>query len=409
MANIFETIGALSNPFGVPSAGEWNLARGIYTSKLDPTKTMVFFYEKKDPTPTQHTAIDQINDTGGRRIVKYEYPYRDGQRLADLGRKGETFSMNIKFHGLQYQTKLKEFLNVMVNSSDPATVTHPIRGAVTARYVSHDMVHRYDEWNAVTIKVIFEEDNTDELEQINLTQASQDSALRTALQTLVDTQASISQLISDTSALLHLPTAVINAMKNRLQSLTGQISRLLGQLGVTYSSSSTLHSLAASSATLPGGVSSLSSGKTTSASLPAVYQVGFDPTTQASINSQIDDFVSANQITSQQAVYSANQARASITDAIAEITANMGNDGYDIVVQYRSLANTVQQAVESSLTATRVQVKIFTVQVPMSLRQVANLNGLTPDDQNLLESLNPYLPSVNYLPKGTQVTVPAVA
>ena len=140
-----------------------------------------------------------------------------------------------------------------------------------------------------------------------------------------------------------------------------------------------------------------------------MFQVGFDPTTQDSINANIAAYVAANQITPQQAVFSANQARAAITAAIAEVNTNMGNYGYDIVVQYRGLATSIQQAVESSLAATQSLVTIYLVQQPMSLRQVAFANGLTADDQNAIEALNPYLASVNYIPAGTQVTVPVSA
>lgn len=411
--DVLAGVSALSNPYGVPSQGEWNLARGVYTTKVS-NKSMVFFYEKKDPVFTQHTAIDQITDSGGRRLAKYEYPYRDGQRMTDLGRRGETFTMNIKFHGLQYQTKLKEFLNVLVNSNEQAIVTHPVRGAVTARYSSHEFVHRYDEWNAVTIKVVFEEDNTDTLAQTNFANASQDSAIRNSLQNLVNAQAQISAAISSVSALLLLPNSIVNAMKNRLNSLTTQISGLIGQLGATFSSNTTIQALAASSQTIAGGITSLSSGTATStasgstvtAQLPPVFQVGFDPSTQTAINKNIAAFIAANQITPQQAVYSANAARAGITAAIAEVNTNMSNYGYDIVVQYRGLATSIQQAVESSIAATQSLVTIYTTQRPMSLRQIAFANGLTADDQNTIESLNPYLASVNYIPAGTQVTVP---
>ena len=416
ITDVFSDLSALSNPYGTPSQGQWNLARGVYTTKIS-NKSMIFFYEKKDPIFTQHTAIDQITDSGGRRIAKYEYPYRDGQRLTDLGRKGETFTMNIKFHGLQYQTKLKEFLNVLVNSNEQAVVTHPVRGAVTARYSTHEFVHRYDEWNAVTIKVTFEEDNTDTLAQTNVQQASQDSAIRNALQNLVNAQATISADISAVSALLKLPSSIIAAMQLRLTSLTNQISGLIGQLGATFSSNTTIQGLAASAAKTTGGITSLSSGTATSvaagtsvtSTLPPVFQVGFDATTQAAINTQLANFIAANTISPQQAVYYANQARAAISVAIAEINTNMGNSGYDIMVQYRGLAVSIQQAVEASLAASQSLVTIYTLQTPMSLRQVAFANGLTADDQNTIEALNPYLSSVNYIPAGTQVTVPVSA
>lgn len=413
-------LGNLANPFGASSQGQWNLSRGIYTTKVS-NKSIIFFYETpKGENRTQRTAVDQITDSGSRRLAVYKYPYRDGQRVTDLGRDGETFTFNIKFHGDNYQTKFQEFLDVVVNSNEQGTLVHPVRsasttqGALTVRFHTWEFLHRFDEWNAVTIKATFIEDNTDALVATNKPRASQDTALRSALQFLTSTQAAISNAIFQVGALAGLPSSIMNAMNQRLTSLTGQVSRLLGQLATTFSSSAQLKQMASQSANLPGGMTSLSSGQvagtagvSTASSLPPVYQAGFDPATQAQIQTQLQAFVSANQITPQQAVFQANQARASISAAIAEIETNLGNDGYDIMVQYRALAVQIQQAVESSIAQTQSLVKVYTLPSPMSLRMIAKANGLTADDQNAIEALNPYLSSVNYLPTGTQITVPA--
>jgi hypothetical protein len=405
-------IGAFANPFGAPSAGQWNLARGIYTN--GDGDSVVFFYETKDPSPTQRTGIEQVTDSGGRRLAKYEYPYKDGQRIRDLGRKGENIILNIKFWGTNYQAKFDEFLVVVINSGTQGTLVHPVRGAMTVRFETYEFLHQYTEWNAITIKATFSEDALDQDLDTNVNEPSVDSALRSSLQALTTLQASISNAISDVSAILLLPGAIVNAMEARLTSITGQMSRLLGQLGVTFSSNSTIQNLAAAAAPLAGGVTDLTSGtvvQTTSgqnqmAKLPPVFQVGFDATTQAVISSQISAYVSANQITPQQAVFAANQLRVAIAAAITEVNTNFGNYGYDVMLQYRQLAVSIQQAVEASLSSSVVFVKLYTVPYPMSLRAIAFANGLTPDRGNDIEALNPYLPSVNYVPAGTQVTVP---
>jgi hypothetical protein len=417
MSDILSDLSAFSNPFGAPSKGQWNLTKAVYTTQIS-KQSVIFYYDKKDPDPSQKTALEQINDGGGRRLAVYEYPYLDGQAVADLGRKGEQFTFNIVFHGLNYQQLFQQFLNVVVNSNEPGTLTHPVRGAIQVRYRDHEFIHRHDMWNAITIKATFIEDNTGTLASTNVAASSQDSALRSALQTLTAVQATVQQSIFAVQALLLLPSAIANAMQQRLNSIIGQGSSLLGSLTATFSSDHSLQQLAAQGATT-GGIIALNSGTTVQqpgvnqsgtgvqTQLPPVYQVGFDPQTQSAVNSLVSNFVNANQLTSQQAVFLCNQVRSAIAAAIAEAQTNFGNQYYDIMITYRGLAVAMQQVVEACLASEQSQVVVYTVPYPMSLRMVAFLNGLTPDDSVTIAALNPTVPSINYVPADTQPTVPA--
>lgn len=413
---LLQDLGAFTNPYGVPSTGQWNLLRGVYTTNSG--QSFVFFFEKpdQDEPKTNMTGISDVTDSGGRRLAVYKYPYIDGQQVADMGREGETFTLNIKFWGLNYQKRMNDFIRVLLNDNSGGTVVHPVRGAIPARFRDHEFVHRYDEFSAVTIKAVFVEDNTGKIQLIQTPVASPDSKLRSALSKMVSAQAFIQQNIFAVQAILLLPGALANAMKSRLDSIVGQMSQLLGQLGVTFSSNQTLKTAAMQAAVLASGsITDLSSGtvqtvqtggQVSSAQLPPVYQAGLDPTTQAAITQNLSDFANANQITAQQAVFAANQIRAAITAAIAEAITNFGNDSYDIVVEYRSLSVTIQDMVEAALASAQSKVKTFTVESPMSLRGVAKAAGLTPDRQNDIEALNPGLSSVNYLPAGTMLQVP---
>jgi hypothetical protein len=106
-------------------------------------------------------------------------------------------------------------------------------------------------------------------------------------------------------------------------------------------------------------------------------------------------------------MFTANQILTAIAAAISEITANLGNQGYSIVLQYRILAVQIQTVTQSAIANLQTQVTMYTVPYDMSLRMVAFLNGLTTDDQNEIENLNPFLQSVNYISKGTVIQVPA--
>lgn len=433
---LFDALGDLaafaSNPYGVPAKGEWNLIEGSFINSQG-TKC-IFFFEKAPSNgpisqiigifgssasgtatenPTMKTALEQATDGGGRRIAVYEYAYKDGQALKDLGRRGQKFAFNIKFHGSNYQVKFKEFIDVVANVGGPGKLSHPVLGKIPAQFLEWEFVHRYDEFNAVTIRATFLEDNTSEVAQSNLQAASPNSALRSAMQAITTLQSSISQLIFDAEALTHLPAAVVNAMQLRLHSITGQVSRFLGSLAATFSSDAQLQALASNAAAATGGnITQLSSGTTPAqgttpaATLPPVYQVGFSVDEQDVILQQQQAFVQANQITSQQAVFLANQIRIAISAAIAEAEANFELLAFDITLQYRELAVQVQQVTESCVAAAQSKVKIYSVPFAMSLRMVAFNVGLDTDRQNDIESLNPYLASVNYVPAGTVLVVP---
>lgn len=415
LSGITELASGLTNPFGVASVGQWNISTGVYHSNDNPSvNSVVFFFEKStnDEPRTNRTAIDQISDQGGRKLAIYEYPYRDGQLVKNMGRKGEKLTFNIKFFGTNYQQRFQDFIRIVTADKDGGTLIHPVRGAIQVQFQDYEFIHRYDEWNAVTIKATFIENQLDTLLTSNVP-TSQNSAIRNALQSMINIRSAISQAIFEVSALLLLPSAIINSSILALDSITGQISRLLGQLAVTYSVDAQLIQIAAQATlTASGSVTELSSGTVsngTSAAtaLPPLFQVGFDPKTQAQINAQSANFVNSNQITPQQAVFQTNVIRQQITTAIADLNTNYGNLGYDAVLQYRALAISIQDATESAVSLAKNKVKIYTVPSPMSLRSVAKNNGLTYERQNDIEALNPYLQSVNYIAAGTVLTVPA--
>ncbi len=422
MAIEFADISAFTNPFGTPAKGKWNLTPGIWYDRKADTATKFYAEIKSGDTNGALTAIDQISDSGARRLAIYEYPYIDGQRVKDLGRKGETYTFNIKFFGPNYQTKLKEFYKNVYQSKNAGELMHPvltaIRGTITTRLQSFDPVHRADEWNSVTFRAVFVEDNTGAIDFASDAKKSvpAESALQQSLKDLVSFQTNVSTLIASATAILQTPAALTAAIKARKDSILGQVSGLLGQLAATFSSTSDFLSVLSVSSGAVGGVAGVSAGVTASrtstgatqvSQLPPVFQVALDSSTQALVEAQSTNFINSNQVTVQSAVYQTNQARAALTTAIAEIESTLGNYGYDIVVQYRTLAVSVQATVEACISAAQSKVKIFVLPKNMTLRQIAFANGLDPDRQNDIEQLNPYLPSINLIPKGSSITVPA--
>jgi hypothetical protein len=369
----------------------------------------------------QVTSIDSITDQANRRLAVYEYPYLDGQQLRDMGRKGESYTFNIKFFGPNYQAKYKEFYNNVYRSNSIGILSHPvltaIRGVMYARLQSFEQVHRAEESNAVTIRATFIEDNAATIAAGTNGQVDDpDTALQKSLKTLVNTSAAISGYITVAAATLQIPGALTAALAQRKASIIGQISGLLGSLGSTFATGNDLLSLFAIAGPALGGVPDQTygtvatrtvTGATQLTQVAPVFQTGLDPASQALVDSQIDQFANANQITPAQAVYSANEVRSSIGQAISDVESALGNYGYDIVVLYREMAVDIQTTVEACITAAQSKVKLYKVPTTMSLRMVAYKNGLAPERQNDIENLNPYLGSVNLVPAGSTITVPA--
>jgi hypothetical protein len=419
--SIVGDITSFANPFGSQAKGSWNLSPGTWTDSKTGVKTVFFAETRSGDANGQLTSVDNITDSASRRLAVYEYPYLDGQQLKDMGRKGESYTFTIKFFGPNYQTKYKEFYNNVYKSNSAGTLTHPvlsaIRGSVLARLQSFEQVHRVEESNAVTIRATFIEDDSGIIGQNLKTKGDDvDTALQKSLKRLVSTSAAISNYITGAAATLQLPGAITAGLNARKTSLVGQVSGLLGQLGSTFATKNDLINLFAIAGPAIGGVpdanygtvaARTSTGTTEVTKIAPVFQVALDPASQTLVDSQLDSFVNANKISPAQAVYGANQARQGISDAIKEAESTLGNYGYDIVVLYRQLAVNIQDTVEACITSAESKVKIYKVPRNMSLRMIAYSNGLSPDRQNDIEALNPYLGSINLIPAGSTITVPA--
>jgi prophage DNA circulation protein len=404
LGGVGDLLGAAANPFGLPSKSEWNLLPGKFQPADGSPEVSFFVEDGKKESRDKRTGLEQATDSGGRRLAIYEYPYRDGQDVDDLGRRGEKWTFNITFFGSNYQELFRQFVNVIVRSKARGTLTHPIRGQIKARFSEYEFIHRHDQFNSVTIRATFIEDNTDALKAENTVSSSSNSALRSALKLLNDAQGTIGAAIFAVGALLLLPNAVLASLKARLDSISGALSRLLGKTAATFSTDAQLQGLAASTSGVSGGSGGVT---TTGETLPPVFQVGFSEQDLETIESQVDSFTNQNQITAQQLVYQMNQVRTQIASAIAEIEQLMGTEGFEIVFTYRQLAVQFQAAIEAAIASAQAKVKLYTVPFDMSLRQVAFANGLDPDRQNDIIQLNPNVESANLVPRGSRLVVPA--
>jgi prophage DNA circulation protein len=100
----------------------------------------------------------ELRDIEGRRKVKIELPYVDGQTTDDLGRKGATFELEIVMYGPLYQNGLIDFMTE-INRPEPGTLLHPVRGAVRCGLDEIVSVHSHDYRHCVRMQVRFVEHN----------------------------------------------------------------------------------------------------------------------------------------------------------------------------------------------------------------------------------------------------------
>lgn len=409
MAGLLGTIGAFSNPYGTPSHDEWALNSAKF-KLLDGSATELLFFASKvsEDDPGSLTALESMSDTGGRRLAIYEYPYRDGQVIEDLGRRGERYVFNLTFFGPNYRERYADFYRKVIQTRAAGVLTHPTIGDVTARLLEYDFIHSHDQFSAVKLRCTFIEDSTtntrDNPPAIDKVGAI-DSVLRGALSVMTTVNRVVGNSIFEVSALLLLPGSIQTAMRQRLGAIITAHSRLLGQLAATFGTDGSIINLGSSS----GGISGANSGvsASTGQTLPPVFQVGLSPDEQAAVSDNEAAFKQANQITATQLVFNVNQARAQVAETIAYHESQTGSDAFDVVISYRQLVVSFQKAAEAAIKSASLQTVQYLVPFDMTLTEAAFANKLDPDRMIDIERLNPGLGSANFVPRGTILTVPA--
>lgn len=409
MAGILSTLGGFSNPYGAPSREEWAINSAKFRL-LDGSNLEILFFaaEPSEDRDGDKTALENVGDSGGRRLAIYEYPYRDGQAIEDLGRKGEKFVFNLTFFGPRYRDRYIEFYQKVIEQRAQGILTHPSIGDITARLSDYEFIHSHDQFNAVKLRCTFVEDsttNTRDGQPSTDKIGAVDSFLRTALSTLTKVQAAVQQNIFAYESISLLPGAVVAAMRQRLSSVVNLHAGLLSKMAATFASDGSIVDLASNS----GGVTGSNSGTSaaTGRELPPVFQVGLAPAEAQVVAEHQDAFINANQVTATQLVYDTNRAREEVAEAIAYHESQLGSDAFDAVISYRELVVAYQKAAESCIKSAALQTVQYLVPYDMTLAEAAFLNKLSPDRMVDIDRLNPHIESANLLRQGDVVLVPA--
>lgn len=384
---------------------KWDLVEASFISnqtiQRNPKAKPVTFLVFESPLPYQ-AGLAAVNDTGGRRKVKYTFPYRDGGTTDDLGRKPESFSLELLFHGPKYKEGLKAFL-AECNQPTPGVFRHPVRGEQTVVIDDYELTHRWSERFAVSVRVVFSE-HTFTLDKLTERAPKGDSTLKTALVAALDGVKAINRVITKVESTLIASRQISNQITAALEGYKEGYFAALQRINKTFNNgtSSDLPTL------LPvneGGVSS-ADGTVEVDSFPVVKAPN-DPFIGFPVP---EDETQVPAVATVQAIDSVNELRADVSEIIDEMSEVEDGQGalifYSDILELKRTAILMQEALETGITSSQAQVVDFTTPRLMSVREVAFAVGLPVDQSYQIELLNPSLLSNNFIEAGTLLQVP---
>jgi prophage DNA circulation protein len=414
------------------NSDDWNITEAVYQGGGQNGQAVTFLvFESKQQWGG---SVGRIQDTGGRRKAVLEFPYTDGQTLDDLGRKGETFEMEIVFFGPGYRNGLNSLLQ-QVDIPQPGLLLHPVRGSVTCALIDYTLEFSEGQRNAVLMRARFSEHNFDAVslsitpvvKSIPAVMAGAVTVLQGLGSVVVAIKNAIKLVQSVKSELAQTTQGYINQFQSFLADVNSLTSPAVGdnngyqfpgiapvntggQLQTISAAVSTNSQAASTSATAGvGGVATLPGGYVLVGQRNPTVVAPTDPF--ANIDPSLLNPTTAAAITVTKLGQEVQTLRAAGQALIASMeAANSGagstqmRDLILVIIQSAISAQQVLEAVQASSSAQLVTYVVPTNKV-MSIREVAFANGLTPDDAADILVLNPSLESTNYIPGGTSLQV----
>jgi len=380
----------------------WNIQEAAYLSdssaKLAGTSAYIKFHIFKSSSE-YGAGLSQVSDHGGRRKVKYSYPYRDGQTTDDLGRMPESFDFDIIFHGKNYMVGFNKILKEIDNPS-PGTLIHPVRGVLRVVPESWQITHSSSSRQAMTIRITFIEHNFT-IGTINEISAK---TVKSALTTALETFAKIERAILEVEGAITFGRTLINKIKAALSTYKTNYAVLLGKMNKTFNKGSSVDIPTLLPVNLGG--SSGTTGESSTFPLVTNQNDPYKDVPLDSLSSETTTAIAVIELTKE-----VNSLRDSVNSIVTDIAGGADGQGaldfYDVVLDLKDSAIKMQDVLEQGIQTSQARITSYTTPRDMSLREVAFLNGLEVDRVIDLDILNPELLSVNFILKGTAVKVPA--
>lgn len=409
--NLPQDFAALTTALGLGATepSKWNIVEASFDS-------VIFHIFSSKPDGAYGAGVPQVVDRGGQRIVAYEFPFKDGQTTGTLGTKANSFEFDVVIHGPDY---LKAY-NRLITAGDkktPGLLMHPVLGAFRCRMVDHESIHQSDAHQAIRMRLSFVEHSYTLAvsSQVNpagtQTPLTKSSTLKQALVAAVSVFQALNAARLTVLAYKAAVTSVVNGIGAQISNLKDSYAALLRDIATTFGGADSVNF----GTDLPGilpvqlGGAGTANGGTQSDVYPLVdqQQTPFAEVPTAVVNQELPVAVAAIQ-----AAQAVNLVRLQAETIIAQLSALDSGQGavdfYDEILSLKQSAVTLQQVLELALSSSNAIVTSYTTPRLMSIREVAFAIGLTPDDSEQIELLNPELLSVNYIPAGTVLKVPAL-
>lgn len=414
----------------------WSISEGSYTGGRKTAKTILFhvFKSRSD----YQAGLARIVDSSGRRKAKFSFPYVDGQTTDDLGRKGESFDVEIMFHGPTYKAGLNRLMKEL-NDPVPGTLEHPVRGTVRCGAEDWSLEHAHDSKQAVLLRVRFVEHNFD-------TAAFSDiiviKTVKSRLQAVIDALKAVAAVLQALKQIVGSIVSLVNNIKRKIEEFYNGVVNLIADASSAFglkggdltailpiNVGGTL-AVATALKNTQGGVNPNAGIGGTSVTSDGFIRVSTRFTTVVSPTDPFANLpVELLGDVARQAIEQTQLARraevlrqqanelALDIDAAIEATKSAGPGSLgraaatlqtlvDTKVATLRACDSTADLLTAGSSNGRPAIIEYTVPRTMSIREVAFANGLTPQDGVDIATLNPALLSTNYITKGTVVRVP---
>lgn len=387
---------------------EWDIQEGSYNG------VVFHVFRSKE---SYNGALSQVNDQGGRRKVKFVYPYRDGQTTSDLGALAEDFEFDILLFGTNYMNGFNKLMREL-NKPTPGDLVHPVRGKLRVVPTSWTVTHSSEQRKALSLRVMFSEHNF----TIGDFTALKDSSVKSALTSAIEFFAKIESYIVHVQGLIQFGRDVIAAVSALLSRYQTNYATTLTRLNQTFNGGTSVDI----PGLLPvngGGVGQGSGGSVTVAgssgatvsqgasAADATFPIAYAPSDPfvavptSVVSAETSLAIAVTEITKE-----VNALRVELQTVIDAMEAAGGGEGslefYDDIIGLKQSAVVMQQILERGIASSQAQIVSYVTPQIMNIREIAFANGLDVDRAGDIDLLNPALESVNYVPKGTAVQVP---
>lgn len=351
-------------------------------------------------------SLSQVVDKGGNRKIKYTYPYLDGQTTDDIGKKAQTFELDVMLFGSGYKDATKKLIDE-VNRPSPGKLLHPIRGLMSVVLEEFEITHTYESRNAARIRLVFTEHNFSVGSITDSALSGRFKALnsfKNAINACLAAFGAIDNAIATIQGLVGLSQQLKNLLTSQTSSYKDNYAKVLVKINKSFNKDGSTD-IPAIVPVNEGGARNADGTQARNTSVP--FLSPNDP--QVAIAASTSD-VTSSAIASKQAQDEVNALRVQANEIISTMSTSMGGQGEidfsESILDIKKTALLMQNALTSGVQSSKSSVIEYTVPRLMSLREVAFLTGVGTDDFEQIDILNPFILSSNYIEAGTILKVP---